>query len=46
MRVDSEMLGRLVGNGCTGGLPSVSREVIIEPVVSGKLPVAFVVVGD
>lgn len=35
--VDSSTLGRLVGNGCTGGLPSVARVVIIEPVVFAVL---------
>ena len=36
-RVDSPMLGRLVGNGCTGGLPSVASVVMTEPVVFAVL---------
>ena len=46
VRVALEILGKLVGNGCTGGLPPVLSVVMIDPVVSGKLPVASVVVGD
>ena len=45
MRVDPETLGKLVGKGWTGGFPPVSKVVMIDPVVSGRLPVAFVVVG-
>lgn len=44
-RVDSVMLGRLVGNGCTGGLPSVARVVMIEPVMFAPLSM-LVSVGD
>ena len=44
-RVAEETLGKLVGKGCTGGLPPVSSVVMTDPVVSGRLPVAFVVVG-
>lgn len=43
--VDTVTLGRLVGKGCDGGLPPVSRVVLIDPVVSGRLPVALVAVG-
>ncbi len=43
--VDTETVGKLVGKGCTGGFPPVSNVVIIDPVVSGRLPVAFVVAG-
>jgi hypothetical protein len=45
IKVDSETDGKLVGNGWTGGRPSVCKVVLMEPVVSGKVPVASVVVG-
>lgn len=43
--VVSTALGILVGNGCTDERPSVCRLVTIEPVVSGPVPVASVMVG-
>ena len=43
--VDSVTLDKLVGKGCTGGFPPVSSVVVIDPVVSGRLPVALVAVG-
>lgn len=44
-RVESLMLGRLVGNGCTGGLPSVASVVMTEPVVFAVLSM-LTSVGD
>lgn len=44
-RVDSVMLGMLVGNGCTGGLPSVASVVMMEPVVFAALSM-LISVGD
>lgn len=43
--VDSVTFGRLVGNGWTGGRPSVAKVVMTEPVVAGRPIVPSVIVG-